>query len=114
MSSTGSPTPSSAKTTGILVGSVLGTDLLTIGALLFVLQHYWQKKNLSKKNTASTSQEIVAAPGDDAIKELDGARQFELDGAGQFELDVARQFELDGTRQFELDIENESRYELRG
>lgn len=84
-SSNGSPTPSSTKTTGIVVGSVLGTGLLTIGALLFVLQHYWQK---IKKNTASTSQEIVEAPADNGIKELDGARQFELD------------------------IESESRYEL--
>lgn len=90
MSSNGSPTPSSAKTIGIVVGSVLGTGLLTIGALLFVLQHYWQKIFFLKKNTVSTSQEIVEAPGDDGSKELDG------------------------TRQFELDIENERRYELQG
>lgn len=90
MSPDGPPTPSSAKTTGIIVGSVLGIGLLTIGALLFVLRHYWQKKKLFKKNTVSTSQEIVEAPGDDGSKELDGARQFELD------------------------IQNESHYELPG
>lgn len=90
MSSNGSPTPSSAKTTGIVVGSVLGTGFLIIGALLFVLQHYRQKKCFFKKNTEPTSQEIVEAPGDDGNKELDGARQFELD------------------------IENESRCELYG
>lgn len=56
MSSNGSPTPSSAKTIGIVVGSVLGTGLLTIGALLFVLLHYWQKKNLFKKKKYSVNE----------------------------------------------------------
>lgn len=70
---------------------MLGAGLvLTIGALLFVLQHYRRKKSNLEKNPGSTTQKIFEVPGNDGSKELDG------------------------TRQFELDTEKESRYELRG